>query len=139
MEKVVPDRHPPDLPPTPPPHPAVAPLSVHEERQWSLFAHLSGLLGYLGLPFGSVFGPLVIWLVKRDRSALVDENGREALNFHLSMLLYALISLPLALVFVGFLTLLAIPIVEIVFTIIGALKASEGECYRYPLTIRFVT
>lgn len=100
--------------------------------------HLSSLSGYIGVPFGSIVGPLVIWLIKKDQSAFIDENGKDALNFHLSMLLYLIISIPLMFVLVGFISLLAIPILEIVFSIIAAVKASEGQWFRYPLTIRMI-
>lgn len=113
-------------------------MSAASERQWGLFLHLSSLSGYLGIPFGSILGPLVLWLIKKDQSAFVDENGKEALNFHLSMLLYVVISIPLLFVFIGFVTIPLIGILEIVFTIIAAVKASDGQLYRYPLSIRMV-
>ena len=116
----------------------VEPMSPASERQWSLFLHLSSFSSYLGVPFGSIVGPLVMWLIKKDQSAYVDANGKEALNFHLSMLLYLIISIPLVFVGIGLITILVIPILEIVFTIIAAVKASEGQFYRYPLAIRMI-
>lgn len=114
-------------------------LSAAESRQWAVFLHLAGFANYVGIPFGSILGPLVLWLLKRDQSEFVNECGKEALNFHLSMLIFSLISIPLIFVFVGFFTLLAISIIEIIFTIIAMVKASDGEIYRYPLSIRFIS
>lgn len=113
-------------------------MSPSEEQKWLSLLHLSGLAGYL-IPFGSVVGPLVMWLLRRDMSARVETEGKDALNFHLSMLLYYLVSIPLAFIFVGIFTAIAIAVVEIVFTIIATVKASKGEAYRYPLAIRFVS
>jgi uncharacterized protein len=111
---------------------------TQEERNWGLFAHLSAFSGYLGVPFGSILGPFIIWLVKRDTSGYVAEQAKEALNFQLSMLLYMIVSLPLLFVLIGFALIFVIPILAFVFTIIGSIRASEGRMYRYPLTIRFV-
>ncbi len=125
--------------PVPPKFPGESPrMDPRDERQWVTFLHLSGFAGYL-IPFGSIIAPLVMWLLKRDQSALVDDQGKESLNFHLSMLLFYLISIPLMFVFVGFFTAIAVLIVEIVFMVIAAVKSNEGEVYRYPVTIRFVS
>jgi len=114
-------------------------------RQWAMFAHLSALLASLvgGLTF---IGPLVIYLVKRDEHPFIADQAREALNFNLSMLIYsvglAIVSFVLTLILIGFLLfLLFIPlaIAWLVLTIIAAMKANEGEAYRYPVTIRMVT
>ena len=132
MENQPPETLPPRFPDE------VRPLSPSEEQKWLSLLHLSGLAGYL-IPFGSVVGPLVMWLLRRDMSARVETEGKDALNFHLSMLLYYLVSIPLAFIFVGIFTAIAIAVVEIVFTIIATVKASKGEAYRYPLAIRFVS
>lgn len=132
MENQPPETLPPRFPDE------VRPLSPSGEQKWLSLLHLSGLAGYL-IPLGSIVGPLVMWLLRRDMSGRVDEEGKDALNFHLSMLLYYLVSIPLAFIFVGIFTAIAIAVVEIVFTIIATVKASKGEPYRYPLAIRFVS
>lgn len=125
--------------PVPVPQPALPmPMSPESERQWGLFLHLSAFSGYLGVPFGSILGPLIMWLIKKDQSPFIDEAGKEALNFHLSMLLYVIISIPLIFVLIGIVTLLVLPLLEIVLTIVAAVKTNEGLIYRFPLTIRFV-
>ena len=93
--------------------------------------------GYL-VPFGNIIGPLVIWLLNRAEDPFVDACGKEALNFQISITIYAVIAGILVLAFVGIVLLPIIMILSIVYTIIAAIKASEGQSYRYPLTIRFI-
>ncbi|MHC4819193.1 MAG: DUF4870 domain-containing protein, partial [Planctomycetota bacterium] len=94
--------------------------------------------GFIGIPFGNILGPLVIWLIKKDEMPFVDDQGKEVLNFQISLTIYAIISGILCLIFIGFLLLPAVLIFGIVMTIIGTIKASSGERYRYPFTIRFL-
>ena len=108
-----------------------------QERNWGLAAHLSALSGYLGLSAGNVIGPLIVWLARKDESPFVSEHAKEALNFQISLLIYLAISVPLALFLIGFALLFVIPIFGLIFTIVAAVKASDGSVYRYPLTIRF--
>jgi len=88
---------------------------------------------------GAVVGPLVIWQLKRDEFEFVDEQGRRAVNFQISMLLYAFAGLFLCLPvsFLMPLVLYAVVVVDLIFLIIAAVKANHGEHYRCPLTIRF--
>ena len=113
------------------------PSPSREERNWGVFTHLASLSGFI-IPLGTVLGPLIVWLVKKGESSFVDQNGREALNFNISMLLYGIISSILILVAIGILLLFAVGIVWLVFTIIAAVRTNEGQVYRYPLTIRFI-
>jgi uncharacterized Tic20 family protein len=125
--------------------PAHAPaLADRDARQWAMFAHLSAFLAALvGLSF---LGPLVIYLVKKDESPFVADQAREALNFNLSVLIYGLAlgiaTFVLFIVLIGLLlipVLIALGIAWIVLTIVAAVKANNGEAYRYPLTIRMVS
>jgi hypothetical protein len=100
--------------------------------------HLSALLGLI-VPFGNLIGPLIFWLVKRDQSPLVDREGKEALNFQISMTLYMLVSGVLIFVLIGIPLLFLVAILDLIFTVVAAVKVSSGETYRYPLTIRFLT
>ena len=109
-----------------------------EDKQWGMLAHLSALAGFLLPTFGHLLGPLVVWLLKKDGSKFVDEQGKEALNFQISMTIYALLVSPLVLVIIGFFLLGAIWVASFVFAIIGALRASNGQSYRYPMTLRFL-
>jgi uncharacterized Tic20 family protein len=108
-----------------------------DERTWAMVTHLSALAGY-AIPFGHVFGPLLVWILKRETLPAVDEHGKESLNFQLSCTIYAVVALVLVVVGIGILLLLAVALFDLVFIIIAAVKAYNGESYRYPLTIRFI-
>lgn len=110
-----------------------------EERNWAMFAHLSALIGYFLLPFGSIIAPLIIYLMKKDQSPFIAEHARESLNFQISLAIYAIIAGILVLVLVGFLLLAVIWVAGVVFTIIAGVKASGGVSYRYPLTLRLIS
>ncbi len=132
------------LPPSPPPAdvrglppPDTAGSLGEKDRPLAVVLHLSALVGYF-IPFANLLIPLVIWLVKRHESPDIDAVGREVLNFNLSMLVYALAGCLLVLVLIGFLILPALWLFGIVVTIIAAVRANDGWCYRYPLTIRFL-
>jgi len=109
-----------------------------DERTWGMLSHLLALSGYIGIPFGNILAPLIIWLVKKDESQFVADQAKESLNFQISLIIYAIVSGILTLVLIGFLLLGVIFIGGIVLTIIGTIKANEGVHYRYPLTIRLV-
>jgi len=111
--------------------------SSFSEKQWAMACHLSALLGY-AVPFGNIIFPLVIWSMNKDRSALVDRQGKESVNFQLSMILYILVSLLLVLLIVGIFMLVALALLNVIFIVIAAIKVDQGEEYRYPLTIRFI-
>lgn len=87
--------------------------------------------------FTSVFGPLIIWLIKRKESAYIDHYGREYFNMTISYFIYTIISALSLFILIGFILLPAVGIAAIVFTIIGAVKAYGGEYYRIPFIIRF--
>lgn len=109
------------------------------EQSWALWAHVGALLATIPSGFLLQFlVPLIIWLSQRDRSDFVADHAREALNFHLSLLLWTLIGLALSFVCVGFVILAAVPIVMIVCGVLAAIAAGRGEYYRYPVTFRFV-
>lgn len=119
------------------------PESTHFEpsadaKTFGMLAHLASFGGII-LPFGGhIIGPLVIWLLKRDTEPFVDHHGKEALNFQISLTLYALISGILTFILIGIVGLIIIMVVDIVLTIIAALRANSGEYYSYPITIRFI-
>ena len=123
----------------PPPLPASAPSrALTNVRTWTALCHASALLGvFIHFP-GHVLAPLVVWLMKRDESPEVDAHGKEALNFQISMLIYNAVAAVFCLVLIGFVLLPVLWILNAVFAIIAAIKASDGEFYRYPLTIRFI-
>ena len=110
-----------------------------EIRTWSVLCHASALLGLFFHFFGHLLGPLVVWLIKRDASPEIDANGKESLNFQLSMLIYDIVAGILCLVLIGIPILIALWVLNTVFVIIASVKTSNGEFYRYPFTIRFLS
>ena len=109
-----------------------------EACMWAMFCHLAGLCAFV-LPFvGNVVGPLILWQIKKDEYPFVDEQGKGAVNFQISMTIYGLISVALSFVCIGFFLLAAVGVVDLVFMLIAAIKANNGFHYRYPLTIRFI-
>ncbi len=110
-----------------------APLAPKgSDKIWSMLSHLSALLGV-----GFVL-PLVVYLAMRKESDYVAANAREALNFHISVLIYTLCCIPLVFIVVGIPLLLVLGLGSLVLAIIATIKASDGGCYRYPLTLRLV-
>jgi uncharacterized Tic20 family protein len=120
--------------PTPPPTSS----TPSEIRTWSVLCHASALLGLFFHFFGHLLGPLFVWLIKRDASPEIDANGKESLNFQLSMLIYDIVAGILCLVLIGIPILIALWVLNTVFVIIASVKTSNGEFYRYPFTIRFL-
>lgn len=110
-----------------------------EARNWAMLCHLSGLATLLPIiPFSGVLVPLILWLIKKHQFPFVYRSGREALNFQISMHLYMVVSALLMFVLIGFLLLPIVAVFWLVFTVIGTIRASNGEDYRYPLTLRLV-
>ena len=111
----------------------------NEERNWAVFAHLGGFALYLlGFALGHILIPLVIWLLKREESEFIGRNALEALNFQISVTLYSIVVGALCFVLIGFVLIPVLMGFHIVFMIIAAMKASQGETYRYPWTIRLL-
>ena len=101
--------------------------------------HLSALAGFVIPGAGHILGPLIVWLVKRGDSAEIDAHGKKALNFQISMLIYNVVAGILCLIVIGFVLLAVLHVLNVVFVIIASLRASEGQMYRYPLTLRLIT
>lgn len=124
-------------PPTTPYTPAPIPMSDSDSRMWAMLTHLSPLPGSLFV-IGSVVAPLIIWQIQKDKSAFVDYHGKEAVNFQITMAIAFAISFLLMLIVIGVFLISIVGIVWLVFIIIAAVKANNGEYYRYPFTIRFI-
>ena len=120
------------------PEEAVQPEISKDARMWAMFCHLAGLFVFVLPAVGNIVGPLVLWQLKKDEYPFVDQQGKEALNFQISMTIYGLISVVLFAICIGPFLLAAVGIVDLVFLLIAAVKANNGQSYRYPLTIRFV-
>jgi hypothetical protein len=113
-------------------------LPNKDERDWALFVHLSTFSGHV-IPFGHIVGPLIIWCLKKDTMPFVNDQGKEAMNFQITMTLAFIVAALLILVVVGIVLLPAVWLFDIIVTIIAAVKANEGVAYRYPLSIRFIS
>jgi uncharacterized Tic20 family protein len=113
-----------------------------EARQMAMLAHLSGILASLvSGTFAGFVGPLIIWIVKKDDSPFVADQAKEALNFQLTLMILVLVCWAVAIGTCGILFFLPIIpfVLQLIFGIIAGMKANEGEYYRYPINIRFVS
>lgn len=107
------------------------------EKNIAVAVHLSAFSGYI-VPFGGLLAPLIIWMLKRNDHRFIDMHGKEAVNFRISLVIYFMISFVLCFLLVGFILILLLWLLDLIFTISAAIKASEGKTYRYPLAIRFI-
>lgn len=108
------------------------------ERNWAMFCHLSAFAGYIIPIFGNIIGPLICWLARKDESTWVNENGKTSLNFQISMTLYIFLCIPLCFILIGFLLIGILFVIDMIFIIIGSIRASKGEEFKYPLAIPFI-
>jgi uncharacterized Tic20 family protein len=99
---------------------------------WSMFAHLGGT-------FLSLFVPLVVYMVYKDRDPFIRRHAAQALNFHIMVLIIYIVSVPLMFVIIGFFTFFAAAICAVVFTIMAAVAANSGQEYTYPLTPKMIS
>ena len=118
-----------------PPPPTGSPSA--EEKQWAMFAHLSALVGYI-IPFGSIIGPLLIWQIKKNEMPFVDDQGKEALNFQITVAIAAIVCLILIVVLIGILLFPIVALVDLIFIVIASIAANNGQAYRYPFAIRLI-
>jgi|SRR5437868_245169 len=109
-----------------------------EERNWAVACHLSALAGLLVWGVGIILGPLIVWLIKKDTLPFVSDQGREALNFQITVFLAGVVCTALIWVLIGIPLLVALAVFDLVFIIIAAVKASEGVEYRYPISLRLI-
>lgn len=108
-----------------------------QENTFAMLCHLSALSGYL-IPFGWIIGPLVVWLIKKDEYPLVDDQGREALNFNITILIAHIVAGILWLFCIGIIVTGIVVVAHVVFLVIAAMKANQGQRYRYPFILRFL-
>jgi uncharacterized Tic20 family protein len=105
---------------------------------WATLTHLSSLTGFVTGGLGYVVGPLVMWLLRKDQWEFVDDQGKEALNFNITVFIAGIVSFILVFVLIGILLLVLVGLAQLVFTIVAAVNANKGVRYRYPLTIKFI-
>jgi len=109
-----------------------------DARMWAMLCHLAGLAGIILPASGNIVAPLIIWQIKKEDNPFIDEQGKEAVNFQISMSIYLIASIILSCICIGIPLIIATIIVFFVFTLIAAVKANNGYHYRYPLTMRFI-
>ncbi|HMP84578.1 MAG TPA: DUF4870 domain-containing protein [Verrucomicrobiota bacterium] len=121
------------------------PPTESDIRMWNMWCHLSALAGLVGVPFGNVLGPLIVWQIKKDQIPSVVEHGKAALNFQITVLLAVIVTviaaIVLSLILIGFLLIpvaIVIGICGAVFAVVAGIKANEGKDYRYPYSITFI-
>ncbi len=145
------DPTPPSIPPVPeetpstplagqiiPPAPVTETGLTSNDKTMGMLSHLLALSGFIGVPFGNILGPLVIWLTQKEKCEFADFHGKESLNFQITILIAGLISGVLCIIIVGFFLLFAVWAYGIAMTIVASIKANEGVRYRYPLTLRLI-
>ena len=121
------------------PAPTRTPVNSRDENMWAMFCHLSAFAGLLVPMVGNIVAPLVIWSVKKDEFPLVDDQGKEAVNFQISMTIYYIGAIVLSVIVIGIPILIGLFLFDIIITIVAMVKAGEGVAYRYPLCIRFIS
>ena len=113
------------------------PYVSSEERSWSIAVHLSAMAA-LFIPLGHLLGPLAIWLIKRGELPMVDRNGKEALNFQITVTLASFVCGLLFFVGIGVILLFVLLVADAVLVIMAAVKTSRGEAFSYPFTLRLI-
>ncbi|KMN04045.1 DUF4870 domain-containing protein [Pseudomonas sp. FSL R10-1350] len=111
------------------------PKPSREARQWAMFCHFAAFLG-MWFPFGNLIGPLIIWQLKRESDPFIDEQGKESLNFQITVAIASAICYVLMFVLIGFVLLGLLFIGAVVLVVIAGVKANDGVAYRYPFTWR---
>ncbi len=112
---------------------------MRQDRQLIVLTHLSQLIT-LVVGFGSLILPLILWMANKEKVYNMDAHGKNILNFQISIFIYALICVPLILLLgLGILGLIALCLISIIFPIINAIKASNGEIPKYPLSLNFIS
>jgi len=109
-----------------------------DEQNWAMACHLAALSGFI-IPLGNIVGPLVVWLIKKDTMPMVNQHGKESLNFQITVLIAFMVCLVLTLVVIGVVLMFVVGIGALVLTIMAAVKVSNGQFdYKYPFTLRLV-
>ena len=115
------------------------PSKMRKDNQLIVIAHLSQLLDFIA-GFGGLMVPLILWLTQKDRVWEMDEHGKSILNFQISLFIYSLICIPLIFALgLGLVGLFIICVIAVVFPVVNAIRASNGESPKYPLSLNFIS
>ena len=117
-------------------------MSIETEdqaRTWGMLCHLSALAMFTCIPFANIFGPLIVWLVKGKEFSFVQDQGKESVNFQITMVIIGLVLMILGYLipFIGLLGFVLL-FVNVLFVVIAGLQAKQGNAYRYPFAIRLI-
>ena len=113
-------------------------IEQKDERMWGMLSHLCALVGFVGIPFGNILGPLVIWLLKKDEIPLVAKEGRESLNFQITITIFGVIAFVLCFAFVGFLLVVPLVLADVILVVMAAVKINNGEQFKYPFSFNLI-
>jgi uncharacterized Tic20 family protein len=119
-------------------NPLVKSDNERKSRIWATLCHLTALLGLTGLPFGHLLGPFVVWLLKRNEYSFVNEQGKESLNFQITMTICTTIAILLMFIKIGLFLIFGLVMVNLILVLIASIKVSNGEHYQYPFKIRII-
>jgi uncharacterized Tic20 family protein len=108
-----------------------------DERTWAMLCHFSAFTGLI-FPFGNILAPLIIWLIKKEEMPFIENQGKEVLNFQISMTIYLLISGILCIILIGIPIVIGLVIFCFIITIVAAISANDGKPYRYPINLRLI-
>jgi uncharacterized protein len=108
-----------------------------QSRIWGMLCHLTALLGLVGIPLGNIFGPVLVWLYKKKTYAFVDIQGKESLNFQITMTILVLCAALMIYMKIGMMIIFVLAAINVVLVLIGSIQAYRGETYHYPFQIRF--
>lgn len=109
-----------------------------DERLWGMLCHISAFAFFVFPAFGNILGPLIIWLIKKEEYPFVDEQGKEALNFQISITIYSLAAALLSIILIGIPILIALFFFDFILVVIASIKANDGYHYKYPLSIELI-
>jgi uncharacterized Tic20 family protein len=121
-----------------PPEPAATPAGETQAQEVSQNARNMALLCHLLGFFTCFIGPLIVWLIKKDDDPYIDQQGKEALNFQITVTIASIVGGILSVVCIGLLILAAVGILDIIFVIMACIASSKGQAYRYPVSIRLI-
>lgn len=109
-----------------------------EDRTWGILVHATAFAGFV-FPFANILAPLIVWLIKKEESQFVDENGRQAVNFQITWTIFLLIAAASIFVLIGLVLLPLVGIAWLILVILATISASNEEVYDYPLTFEFIS
>jgi len=105
-------------------------------NEWAMLLHLSQFAGFL-VPMAGLAAPIVMWQMKKDESEIIDQHGKNVVNWIVTELIAGITFFVLSFVVIGIPLLIALGVVGLIFPIVGGIKASNGEIWPYPLSIKF--